>query len=144
MSPLNNLPRPTQLPVRPPENQPHRSSREKKGQPPERYGWSATTGAAEPVEPSSWREAMGSVNALQWRIAAEAEYDSLTQHQTWQLVDPPPGRKIIGSRWTFKVKHNEYGKIERFKARFVVQGFSQKYGIDYNQIFAPVVRWESI
>jgi len=76
--------------------------------------------------------------------AAETEMQSLRQHNTWKLVEPPPGKKIIGNRMVFKVKLDENGLVERYKARLVAQGFSQVFGEDYNQVFAPVVRWESV
>ena len=56
----------------------------------------------------------------------------------------PEGRKVIGSKWVFKVKRNADGSVEKHKARLVAQGSSQKYGVDYDETFSPVVRFESI
>lgn len=56
----------------------------------------------------------------------------------------PEGRKVIGSKWVFKVKHNADGSVENHKARLVAQGFSQKYSVDCDETFSPVVRFESI
>ena len=60
------------------------------------------------------------------------------------LVKLPKGRKAIGSKWVYKVKIGADGLIERYKARLVAQGFSQKYGDDYDETFCPVVRLESL
>ena len=69
---------------------------------------------------------------------------SLKENQVWELVKLPTGRKVIGSKWIFKTKVDGDGKIERYKARLVAQGFTQKHGIDYDQTFSPVVSFESI
>ncbi|POM64988.1 putative transposable element [Phytophthora palmivora] len=63
-------------------------------------------------------------------------------NQTWVLVPRPKGRKILRSRWDFVVKYTGTGEIDRFKARLVIKGFLQEYGIDYNEIFSPVIRME--
>ena len=69
---------------------------------------------------------------------------SLHQNKVWELVEQPVGRKLIGSKWVFKHKVDANGDVERFKARLVAQGFNQKYGLDYEETFSPVVRFESI
>ena len=77
-------------------------------------------------------------------MAIQKEFDSLIKNDVWDIVDLPEGRKAIGSKWVFKRKRDADGNVERHKARLVAQGFTQKSGIDYDETFCPVVRFESI
>ena len=95
-------------------------------------------------EPTTLEEAMASDNASQWKAAVDAEYKSLMDNETWELVELPPNRKAIGSKWVFKAKYGEDGSIEKFDARLVAKGFAQKYGVDYEETFSPVVNFSSI
>ena len=61
----------------------------------------------------------------------EAKMQSLQGNDVWELVKLPEDRKPVGSRWMFKVKRNEHGEVERYKARLVAQGFTQVKGADY-------------
>ena len=70
--------------------------------------------------------------------------DSLLSNNTWILVDLPPGSKPIGCKWVFRIKYNTNNSIQRFKAKLVAQGFTQKEGIDYFDTYGPVVRISSI
>ena len=88
----------------------------------------------------NWEEAMASKQSENWRKAGEREYQSLIDHDTWDLVPLPHGKKLIGSRMVFRVKYDEHGQIERYKARLVAQGYSQEYGKDYIEVFSPVIR----
>jgi hypothetical protein len=74
----------------------------------------------------------------------EQEIQAIERNQTWELVSLPPRAKVIGVKWVYKTKHNEEGKIEKHKARLVVKGYSQTEGVDYNEVFAPVARWDTI
>ena len=69
---------------------------------------------------------------------------SLKENEVWDLVELPRGCKPVGSKWVFKVKTDEDGNVERYKARLVAQGFTQKFRADYDETFCPVVRLESI
>ncbi|XP_073355299.1 uncharacterized protein [Aegilops tauschii subsp. strangulata] len=75
-----------------------------------------------------------------WRAAMEQEIHALQKNNTWRLVSPPSGVNIIDSKWVFKVKKHADGSIERYKARLVAKGFKQRYGIDYEDTFSPVIK----
>jgi hypothetical protein len=79
-----------------------------------------------------------------WQRAIATELDALKSNQTWVLVPPPRGRRILRNMWLFSVKEHADGSIERYKARLVIMGNDQLYGYDYQETFAPVVRYESL
>ena len=95
-------------------------------------------------EPKSLAHAKTLPDWPEWNAAAQSELDSLKENDVYDVVDLPPGRKVVGSRWVFKVKQNSDGSIERYKARLVAQGFSQQPGVDFDEIFSPVVRYDSL
>ena len=95
-------------------------------------------------EPKGMREAWTGQNAKEWKKATNAEYNSLLKNETWTLVPLPTKKNVVGSKWVFKHKYGPDGTINRYKARFVAQGFSQKYGLDYEEVFAPVARANSL
>jgi hypothetical protein len=72
-----------------------------------------------------------SEDADEWLKATDDEIQSLNENETWDLVDMPSGRKPIGTKWVFKRKYKSDGSLDRYKARLVCTGYSQKYGIDY-------------
>ena len=75
----------------------------------------------------------------------ESEYSStVVKNDTWDLLPPPEGKNIVGSRWVLKVKRDENGSVNRFKARLVAQGYSQVKGVDYDEVFSPVARNTSV
>lgn len=91
-------------------------------------------------EPSNYNEAVKCDNGSHWIAAMEEEYRSLLENNTWKLVNLPDGKNLVGCKWVYKVKTDADGKINKYKARLVAQGFSQKYGVDYDQVFAPVAK----
>ena len=136
--------------------EPRRSERQR--QPPVRFGYEeyADTMTAEHqvhhvaynicqiTEPITMEEALKSEYSKEWKVAADSEYKSLIENETWDLVELPDGEKPIGCKWVFKLKHASDGTVERFKGRLVAKGFAQTYGIDYFETYSPVVRFSSI
>lgn len=76
----------------------------------------------------------------------EAEMDSQRAHGTWDLVPrtEAKGKRVISCKWVYALKRDASGRIKRYKARLVIRGFLQRMGIDYNETYAPVIRFETI
>jgi hypothetical protein len=86
-------------------------------------------------------EALGDQN---WRNAMNVEYDALMKNKTWHLVPPLKGRNVIDCKWVWKVKRKAYGTLDKYKARLVAEGYKQRFGIDYEDTFSPVVKMATI
>jgi hypothetical protein len=91
-------------------------------------------------DPVSYKQALRSPLSGEWEAAIKSEYDSLVSRKTWTLVPCPAGRKLVDSKWVFKLKRNANGQIARYKVRLVARGFTQEKGVDYHETFAPTVR----
>jgi hypothetical protein len=72
------------------------------------------------------------------------ELDQIEKKNTWEMVQRPKGKIVIGSKWIFKSKLNEQGQVIRNKARLVYKGYAQIEGLDFDETFAPVARLEAI
>ncbi|CAL5369179.1 unnamed protein product [Camellia sinensis] len=92
-------------------------------------------------EPRSYKEACHDPN---WIAVMNDELTALARTQTWDLVPFPAGKNVIGCKWVYKVKTLSDGSLERYKACLVAQGFSQEFGIDYDETFAPVAKMTTV
>jgi len=96
--------------------------------------------------PTTIEEALHGEEGDQWKKAIDEEMATLNKMGTWELADLPEGRKPIGCKWVFVKKRDEKGKLIKYKARLIAQGFSQKPGVDFSNdgTFAPVMRFETL
>ena len=92
-------------------------------------------------EPATFSEAEGNPA---WCAAMKDEIQSIQDNRTWELTDLPHGHKAIGLKWVFKLKKDETGAVVKHKARLVAKGYVQQAGVDFEEVFAPVARMESI
>jgi hypothetical protein len=93
------------------------------------------------VIPKDWKEA---THDPKWREAMLEELRALKKNKTWDFVKLPPGKKAMSYKWVFTVEQNPEGKVERYKARLVMRGYSQIYGVDYDETFTPVVKMGTV
>jgi hypothetical protein len=93
------------------------------------------------ADPINYEDAVAS---SRWRKAMDSEINSIEKNQTWTLTDLPAGAKKIGVKWLYKTKLNELGEVDKYKARLVAKGYSQQYGVDYTEVFAPVARMDTV
>ena len=93
----------------------------------------------------SYKEAMESKDWRLWNAASDEEMESLKKNHTWDYVERPKDHKVIGCKWIHKLKPGILGvEKPRHKSRLVAKGYAQTEGIDYNEVFAPVVKHVSI
>jgi hypothetical protein len=92
-------------------------------------------------EPTCVEEA---IQKKEWADGMTEEYQSIINNDVWEIVPRPKSKDVVSSKWFFKIKHATDGSIEKYKARFVASGFSQKEGIEYEETFSPAARYTSI
>ncbi|KAE8217198.1 hypothetical protein CF326_g9530 [Tilletia indica] len=96
------------------------------------------------LEPTTFAQALSREDKDEWKASMDDEFKSLIEMRTWELCHPPPGRKLIGCRWVYKIKTDPEGRAIRKKSRLVAQGYTQVEGIDYDETFAPVARLSAL
>nr|GEW78931.1 ribonuclease H-like domain, reverse transcriptase, RNA-dependent DNA polymerase [Tanacetum cinerariifolium] len=92
-------------------------------------------------EPKNYKEASSD---QKWIEAIKVELDSINRNNTWELTTLPKGHKAIGLKWVLKTKKDANENIIKHKARLVTKGYIQEHGIDFEEVFAPVARMETI
>jgi len=92
-------------------------------------------------EPNTTKEA---VRSAHWLAAMHEENNALLTNKTWILVPKYLGINLVGSKWVFKIKLKIDETLDRYKARLVAKGFSQLEGINFEEIFSPVVKSTTI
>ena len=95
-------------------------------------------------DPVNYKEALEDVDAQEWLKAMDREMESMYSNSVWSLVEASKGVKPRGCKWIYKRKRRPDGKVETFKARLVVKGYTQKEGIDYEETFSPIAMLKSI
>lgn len=107
----------------------------------ERLPAEVLSAAADPIR---YEDIAATADSDAWYKATDAEIATLMDRGTWELVPLPKGRQAIKSKWVFRIKRDADGSIIKYKARLCACGYSQRPGIDYKAIYAPVVRTESL
>ncbi|KAL9266755.1 Copia protein-like protein, partial [Drosera capensis] len=92
-------------------------------------------------EPTCYREA---ATESAWYQAMQKELESIEKNNTWTLTELPPGHKSIGLKWVFKLKKDSDGRVIKHKARLVAKGYVQRQGIDFEKVFAPVAKLDTV
>lgn len=92
-------------------------------------------------EPANFREAAIDNN---WKKAMKQEIESIEENKTWELTTLPLGKKKIGLKWIYKLKKDAEGRIIKHKARLVAKGYIQEHGVDFDEVYAPVTRLETV
>jgi Reverse transcriptase (RNA-dependent DNA polymerase) len=93
------------------------------------------------LEPNSYQEA---IKSPAWCKTMEEELHALEKNRTWKITQLPKEKKLVGCKWVYKIKYNGDGTIEKYKARLVDKGYTQTYGIDYHDTFAPIAKMNTI
>ena len=92
----------------------------------------------------SYEEASAAADSANWHLAMESEMHSIRTNKTWDLVDLPKNRRALPCKWVYRLKETSESTTPKYKARLVAKGFRQEYGIDFDEIFSPVVKMTTL
>src|SRR5258708_21455479 len=95
-------------------------------------------------DPRTYAQAMACPDAAEWELACDDERRAFERMGVYEVGPHPKGRKVVGSRWVFRIKRGPDGTIQKYKARVIAQGFTQVENINYNKTFAPVAKFASL
>jgi hypothetical protein len=123
----------------------HVASAESSGGYGQHFEWGIDEGPeVEEPDPQTFEQIKRSPNAARWRKAMQAEMDAQLRNETWVLVPRTPQMNVLGTRWHCRTKRDKFGKVIKYKVRWVAQGCGQVPGVDYDEVFAPVARGTSL
>ena len=91
-------------------------------------------------EPSCYKEAMLASGHAKWEHAMQSELDSIHKNGTWDFVTLPKDRKVLPCKWVYKYKYTSNKTSPKYKARLVAKAYKQEQGVDFDQIFSPIVK----
>ena len=100
--------------------------------------------STEVKEPASYKEAVSGPQQEKWIPAIKKELIAHDTNNTWSIVQRPPNCKLIDSKWVFKIQAEKCGELNVYKARLCARGFYQTYGIDFEETFSPVIRYDTL
>jgi len=123
------------------------SQRENRGVPSSQYaqyGMYNISASGLNDDPTTIEEAWSRSDGHEWKQATDKEYNSLLKNHTWSLVPRPQNENIITAKWVLHIKRTKTGAISTRKGRLTARGFQQRYGIDYDETFAPVGQYATL
>ncbi|MCO5577948.1 hypothetical protein L7F22_031785 [Adiantum nelumboides] len=95
-------------------------------------------------ELSCYKEAIQMDDSVKWEQAMQSEYNSIIANETWELTELPQGKQTLPCKWVYKKKYTTEDLELKYKARLVAKGFKQKKGVDFDEIFSPVVKMTTL
>jgi hypothetical protein len=113
----------------------------RRSKPPQRLGYRALINHLIDVEPSSYESI---ARHKVWQEAMMKEYASIMKNDVWEVVLRPENKRVVGSKWIYKVNHATDGRMDKYKSHIMDKAFSQQEGFDYEETFAPVARYSLI
>ncbi|GBM70011.1 Retrovirus-related Pol polyprotein from transposon RE1 [Araneus ventricosus] len=94
--------------------------------------------------PKTFKETQISPDKEKWDEAMSEEIKLMQDRKIWDLVEPKSNMKVLGCRWVYNIKHDEKNNVNKYKSRLVAQGFKQRPGVDFTDVFAPLVNFDII